>query len=345
MASRSLFSRYLILLCISLLASVFFLPGLYGIPYPQELGPQTKFRPYIKKDNLNAIIEMQPKVVLLGDSVLHEGVDQELLSEEMGIKTYSIGLPGTASAVWYLVLKNTIVDAPVRPKYIVVLFRDTILTIPSFRTFGNYFAILDDYAGSREPLVTQLAFINSMSPAEKLAQQYLPLYSVRWKMRESMDVDLRYTLPLSLLNCPAECTDNAMNVTFGRQVMDAIALQQAVYDSGVLYAPENLNFEKQIDKSFLPAMIHVAQENNITLIFVRMKNLTYPDYASETPALRAYIKSLKTYLAEQDNVNYIDLAHDERILNSYFEDLLHLNAEGREAFTKILAGELMPYVK
>lgn len=339
-----MFSRYIWLLIAVLLIVNPIVPGRYDIPYPQTLGP--KFDPIVKRERINAISESKPEIVLIGDSVLYFGIDQKQLTSQLNIETYSLGVPGSASAVWYLTLKNIILDADARPKYVIIFFRDTMLTLPAFRTTGRYFELLDDFAGPREPVVTELAFINQMSPVEKLAEQYFPLYSARWEVRKRLDARLRYGMSSALLNCPEPCADDALNSIFGKQGVDIVALNRAVEDSQQsLYTPAALDFEDQVDKSFLPAIIQKSKDNNITLIFVRTKTLVYPEYASEPSALRNYIQALGAYLAKQDHVVFLDLAHDERIKVEYFSDLLHFNAEGKTAFTKLFAEELKSLIQ
>jgi hypothetical protein len=344
MNSRTVFSRYLWFLALTIILSSFILPRRYKMPYPQTLGPQ--FTPQVKRDYIDAISVNQPELVLVGDSLLYLGVDPQILSGQLGIESYSFGIPGSGSAAWYLLLKNVILATSYRPKYIVILFRDTMLTAPSVRTTGRYFAQLDDFAGRREPLVSELAFINLMSPIEKFAEQYFPLYSARWNLRAGFDERIRYTAPSVLLNCQMECADEAINSVFGKQRMDVVAVNQAAEDAGrILYTPAMMDFDKQIDRSFLPAMIELAKENELVLVLVHAKTKQFPPNASEPRALIRYMKSLETYLSGQDGVYYMDFAHDPRILDSYFFDDLHFNAEGREAFTKMLAEQLQSILK
>jgi hypothetical protein len=343
MQTQPILSRYLLFLFITFLVSSFYLPAHYDIPYPQTLDPQ--FKPNVKREYIDAISLNRPGLVLIGDSVLYLGIDQESLSEQLGVETYSVGVPGSGSAVWYLILKNVVLGASHRPKYAVVVFRDTMLTTPAFRTTGRYFGLLDDFAGRREPLVAQLAFIDQMSPIEKLAEQYLPLYSARWEIREGLDSRIRYTSPYLLLDCSAECTDEAMNSIFGRERVDVVALNQAVEGAGeTLYAPEAMDFDEQIDRSFLPATIQLAQDNEITLIFVRTRTLMFPVDSSEPVALRNYMESLEAYISGH-GAHYLDFAHDERIKDEYFFDLLHFNAAGQDVFTQILADELKVFLE
>lgn len=344
MKKTSILSRYLALLLEALLLSSLIIPIRYDIPYPQTLG--TQFDAIVKMEYARAISKTKPDIILIGDSVIHYGVDQQTLTKQLNIETYKIAIRGSASAVWYLILKNIVLPAKHHPKYIVIFFRDTELTLPAFLTTGSYFELLDDFASPHEPLVTELVFVNQMSPAERLAEQYIPLYSTRWKIRKQIDNHLRYGASATLLRCLEPCTDQALNSIFGKQGVDVVALNQAVEDSQKsLYTPAALNFDHQIEKSFLPPIIRLAQENNIGVIFVRTKNLIYPEYTSEPSALHTYINSLEKYLSQQENIFFLDFAHDTKIQKSYFFDVLHFNTTGKITFTQILANKLMPLIK
>jgi hypothetical protein len=346
MDSKDLFSRYLLILCASLLAGSFFVPGYYKILYPKPLGAQAEFTPNVQRGGIKEISQDRPEIVLVGDSILYTGVENRELSKALDVKTNSIAVPGSGSAIWYLILKNVILQAKHHPKYVVIPFRDTQLTLPSFRTTGHYFSVVDEYASAHEPLLMDLAYINTMNPAEKIAEQYFPPYSARWLLRDGLNRHLRYFAPSTLLNCPERCTDNAINAVLNKEAMNNINFSiRGAYDVNILYARAALDFENQVDQSFLPVIIQLARENNITLVFVRMKNLDYPTHAYETPALSNYIRSLEAYLSKQANVRYLDLSHDERILPAYFSDGAHFNEGGKSAFTLILAGELNKIIK
>lgn len=345
MKSKTVFLQYLLLSFIAFVISGYFLSNYYDLPYPKPLGAQAEFTPNVQRGDINAISKNQPELILLGDSILYLGVDESAVAKKLDMKTYSIAVPGSGSAIWYLIFKNVILEATSHPKYVMILFRDTTLTLPSFRTTGYYFDVLDEFARYQEPLLMDLAFINAMSPAEKYTEQYLPLYSARWELRNGLDHLLRYGLSSAVSRCSENCVDQSMDTVFGEENIDAAAINQPVSDAAVLYTRAALDFKSQVGKSFLPAMIEMAQKNDITLIFVRTKNMTYPEYASEIPALSTYINSLKDYFSTQENVRFIDLAHDERIKAEYFTDSVHFNEEGKNIFTKILADQLMPLMK
>jgi hypothetical protein len=346
MQPKTLFSRYLLFLCAALLASGFFLPGYYDFPYPKPLGAQSEFTPNVQRGAIKALNQLQPEIVLVGDSVLYSSTDESALSAMLGKKIYKIAVPGAGSAIWYLILKNVVLESKHRPQYVVIPFRDTQLTLPAFRTTGYYFSVVDEHATQNEPLVIQLAYIGAMNPAEKIADQYFPLYSARWLIREGLNRRLRYFPPAALLGCGQTCADDAFNAVLKKEALSNIgASARGVYDVNLLYSRAALDFESQMDQSFLPAMIELARKNDVTLIFVRMKNMDYPTAAHETPALRNYIQALSAYLSAQADVRYLDLSHDERILPAHFTDGSHFNAEGQKTFTLILAEELKRIIK
>lgn len=333
MNSKKIFSRFVFFTFFVLLLSGFFLPWHYNMPYPDKLGPVFDTR--LKRDYIRIIEQSQPDLILLGDSTLAAGVDSKILSEELEIPIYQMATPGSGTAAWYLQMKNIVFEAKHKPKYIVLFFRNTILTVPQYRTTGRYFFLLDDYAIGNEPLVTELSFVNLMSPLEKFAELYVPLYTARIEIREDLDNALRY-IPVSLLtSCDRECTNQAVNSIFDNAV-DSVALNLVLEDAAkTLYAPEEMDFPEQVEDSLLPHIIELLQKNNVHLILVRTKI-----YGPEPLQMANYNQALSSYLENQKNVSLIDFSNDLRILKSYYVDSLHINATGKFEFTKILAEEL-----
>jgi len=68
--------------------------------------------------------EVQPKIVLLGNSIMDEGVDEKAFSKLTATQTIKIWDGGSASAWWYLALKNVIVEANHKPQIVLLFFRD-----------------------------------------------------------------------------------------------------------------------------------------------------------------------------------------------------------------------------
>lgn len=327
--------RYLLLFSILIAVTWGKISRSYELEFPRAPGP--RFDRQVRKLYINRLETEKPDMVMLGDSTLLDGVDPDRLSELTGIKVASFDVPGSASAFWYLVLKNNIVETETKPKYVLILFRDTILTAPGYRVHGSYFILLDEFARRNEPLLLERAYLNLMNPLERFAEGYFPLYAARVQIRQDIDALVRYSLT-SWLGCDNECNDNGMYEVFTSANLEPGQLQNAIAAAeGYLYMNHQMDFYRQIDHSFLPEMIRLTKENNIQLILVRLKNRTTGE--RETSATKRYMADLSKYLAQQ-NVLFLDFGRDPRLISAYYADSLHLTREGEALFTEMLAERL-----
>ena len=337
-----LFLRYGLLLLAILAWTRYSLPPRYGLQFPRSPGPvfSSQVRSvYIKELNKN-----RPEIFLLGDSTLLAGVDPQELSRLTGESTFSATIPGSASALWYLILKNNIVDASFHPRYLIVISRDSILTAPGYRVQGSYFTLLDEYAAHNEPILLKRSFLNLMNPLDRLADQFVPLYGARVQSRQEVDSLVRYSVP-GWMGCDSTCTDTAMRDTFGAADLEPGQLRDAVAAAErYLYTPRQLDFSAQVDQSYLPEMIRLTKAHGIQLIVVRIKTRASGMGDIESQALKNYISGLSAYLKE-NNVPYLDFGTDPRLKNEYFRDSIHLNVEGKKVFTQILGEALRQILK
>ncbi len=106
------------------------------------------------------------------------------------------------------------------------------------------------------------------------------------------------------------------------------------------YELQNLLFERQLNRSFLPEMIRLAKERGIRLIMVRQKTLRVSASLSEPPALPLYNHDLQPYLAQND-IPLVDFSSDVRLKASYFKD----SVTGQAAFTQMAVEALEPLIK
>lgn len=323
--------KFGLILTIILVITSILLPPSYGLTFPRNPGPVTDQQ--VRTDHLKYMEEHQPQIVLMGDSTLALGLDPEALSQQTGNTVYNIAIPGSASALWYLILKNNIAESDYKPGYVVVVFRDSILTAPGYRVHGSYFELVDEYARRNEPLFIQNSFVNLMNPLEIAAEKYLPLYVTRTHVRNRIDTGIRYLLP-PLFGCDENCVDFSLGEIFAGADLEPKALVNAVGAAeSYLYTPEQLDFSAQVDTSYLPEMIRIAQENGIKLVFVRIKVETAN--SSEDPALSGYLEALQTYIHER-GAYLLDYGDDPRLTPDLFRDVIHLNEEGRALFTQMV---------
>jgi hypothetical protein len=314
----------------------------YQSPYPRDIGPQLDT--HIRRTFIDLLNEQQPEVLLLGDSMLAPAVDAEALANHLDKKTVMIGLGGTASTIWYLMIKNNIVLAEHKPKYLIVFFRDAMMTVPGYRVTGRYFEQIDEFAAPTDELLIQRAYINQMTSLEKIMEAYVPLYGLRWRIRQSIDYYIRYSLGKVLLDCNSTCVDHAMEVVFEASNLDLTLLSDALAASDeYFYTEEALNFDDQIGKSFLPEVIRLCKENDIQLILIRMPILRFEEPGTQPAGLNDYIQNLANYL-EANGISFFDFDQKE-FTSEYFSDSLHLNEQGKVVFTQKLVESLKTVIK
>jgi hypothetical protein len=314
----------------------------YQSPYPREIGPQ--FDSHIRSTYTNILNEQQPEILLFGDSMLGPAVDDEIITNQLKKKTIVLSLPGSASTIWYLIIKNNIVIAEHQPKYLLVFFRDSMMTVPGYRVNGSYFEQVDEFAAPTDELLIQRAYINQMTQLEKIMEAYTPLYGLRWRIRQSIDYYIRYSLGRVLLNCNPTCMDHAMEFVFEASNLDLTFLSDAIAASDeYFYTKEALNFYEQIGKSFLPEVIRLCKENDIQLILIRMPILRFEEPRTQPAGLNDYMQNLAKYSAE-NGVPFLDFDQKE-FTDEYFSDSVHLNEQGKAVFTQKLVESLKMIIK
>jgi hypothetical protein len=336
------FLRYSLLLLAVLAGLTMLLPRAYHVPYPAQVGPV--FDNAVRSRYTNILEEYKVKVALMGDSVLEQSVDGEALSKSLNTPSYPIAVPGSTAPFWYLILKNIILEADPRPETVILLYRDTILTLPDFHTKGGYVNELDQFATAHEPVLVERAYLNFMNPLEKWAEAWFPPFGSRWSVRQAVDARIRYTLPAALLNCDTTCMNNGMELVFGELNMDPNFLSDALAAADTyLYSREALNFDRQVGESFLPDLIQMTRDHGVQLILVQMRILRFSVPGSEPPALHTYNQHLAAYLAA-NGVIYLDYSHETSLGRDYFSDPLHMNDAGKAVFTEMFGEDLLKYI-
>jgi len=331
------FLRYLSMLLVSLALLCVVAVRVGKIPFPGQVGP--RFDAEISMAHRDGIAAQNPQIVLLGDSMVEENVDTPALSDELGQSVYTVSYPGSASALWYLSIKNNILLSPNKPPALVIVFRDTIPTSPAYRADGKFVRAIDTLAGADEPLLTQLAYVNRVNPLEKFAKQYFPLYEFGFQIRDRVDFYVRYLLPRPLLHCGNRCVDAAvLNIFNFRNLIDPTADDPIAQAESVLYTDSALDFYGQLDQSFLPEIIRLCKENGIQLVMVRGKTITFADVPPPA-GLDRYMRNLREYLA-QSGVLFLDLEADDRLTASDYIDRFHVHPEARGIYTQMLADGL-----
>jgi hypothetical protein len=109
---------------------IFILIGLIGLTFTFRSNQTITDRdPRIDPSWKNKIELYRPSVIFLGNSMLGEGIDTNLFQKQTDIKAMKIYTGGAASAWWYTIFKNSIVEAEHKPKLVVIFFRDQFLRV------------------------------------------------------------------------------------------------------------------------------------------------------------------------------------------------------------------------
>jgi hypothetical protein len=334
------FRNYLLtLLVTSILISVCVLQR-YHAAYPGTVGPELDDS--ISTQYRDTIVSQGPEIVVLGDSMVQENVDAKALASRLGRSVYSIGYPGSSSAVWYLIVRHEIVEVPVKPQTLVILFRDTMLTQPSHRIspFGD--KAVDVFASMNDSLVLERAFLNQINPLGKLMEAYVPFYTSQGAIQAEVSQALRYGSARWIMDCSRKCVDDAVLTVLGRSRMSAETVQQEVVSvEGPLYSARALDFNARLGESFLPEIVRLCHENNIELIFVRSRKQYYAGMPGEPRGLQDYLGGLQEYL-NANGAAYLDMNGDPRLVPAIYTDPIHVSAQGRQVFTQVLADLLAP---
>ena len=268
--------------------------------------------------------QVKPDVVMIGNSILRAGIDADQFSKKTGLKTFKAYSNGSASAWWYLYVKNVLTQSSHKPQYAILFFRDHFLTDPCFRTDGPYCKPIRTLCSGCEPR------LNTLLSEDKLWNS--PLTWAPLEVKEMWETRLMKTCARLLRVKKDQQRISLQEVFDERHMIPELITQKQLASEEV---NEHLDFQTSLARSFLPDIIHMLRENNIQPIFVRMKRRRDLTSAGESAQLRAYIDSLHTYL-EREGVEFIDFTHDAAIQEAHYGPGDHLNGEGRKLLTDLL---------
>jgi len=289
----------------------------------------------------------RPELLMLGNSVMEAAIDPAKLEELTGMRCLDLVIHGSASAIWYAGIKHLLQVREGRPRYLVLLFRDIILTYPTYRTDSRYHPWLHVLApGDR--LLDELVFDPPIDLVTDLMRDHWALYRERRELRDGVEHLARERLLDALFELDAAQIDDAVSATFDpKNLVQELATQEeedaAIADPHLPF----FDFDANVERSFLPAMIEMTRGAGVGLVLVRMRTRRDlpPDEAPAVPEhfrtlLPTYVERLASYL-EARGVAFVDMADEEEIRLEHFAVGDHLTAEaGQPLFTRLLAKRL-----
>ena len=311
----------------------FFPANKFAINHDIAYNPNFNLSPYSLKKNIES---KKPEIILLGNSMLGRGVHEGYLNYLTKKNTIIITNGGSATAWWYLALKNVITKTNSKPKLLVIFFRDNFLSIPDFRVNGEYKDFIDVLANRNEPILDQKAYFNKIGKIEFFLKSYWPLYQKKDKFIEKLDKTIKST-SANLLNKNYDYAENIIDSVFADSnlVQEILTLTQQKAEKTT--KSKEIDFNTSINKSFLPNIIELAKQNNIQLTFVRVKKRRDIEKNMQPEFIIEYMKNLKKYLKTR-NIELFDFSDDERLTLAHYSDGDHMNDSlGIKTFTEILS--------
>ena len=313
--------------------------------------PKTKFNSvdYGKQINLsrwhNDLNIRKPEIVFWGNSMLRCGFNDQLFTKLTGKRTAKYTWDGSASAIWYLFLKNVILGTEYKPQKIVLFFRDDALTLPQHRTTGEYAKYVKGFSNKSEPVLDLILYNNGMSQTEKFLLENLPFVYERNIIRDNIEQSIRGEAIEFFTLYNHKYTDMAITNVFDEKNMDPELTSLAQIEAEKLIGSSSAEFEKQLSNSFLPYIIELAQKNDIDLFFVRVRRRIFAEGESESETMKTYMADLNKYLAAQ-KVTLLDYTDNKNISLSLFGPGDHLTVpKGQNIFTEILARDFNKILK
>lgn len=288
-------------------------------------------------DNLSdELITREPNVILLGNSMLGNAVDQRVFENAVEQKTMVVWSGGSSSAWWYLVVKNVIIPSPAKPKYVAVFFRDNYLTLPQYRIGGNYKSIIDIYATENEKVLDRVLYFNEANPISLWVQSYIPFIRSIDLLKNKLRGFLKKLVSFSIGLGDSDELERAIAFSFNEdKYNDKLFHLAQVKEETDLDNKNNYSFHPE--RTFLPHIIKLCKENDVELIFVRVKRKRDVFDNKQPVELMSYQEKLRIYLEEKE-VSFIDYSKNSSIRSEHFDKGDHLSLEsGMPLFTRIFS--------
>ena len=307
-------------------------PDLKPSYLPAIEGPRPRLA--FEADRIPALAGMNPAWVVIGDSMAGSRIDPALLTRLTGGVTAPLLYAGSGPAWWYLALKNWVIPSGIKPRAVIVFFRDTNLTNVMFRIDATW--SLDTAALDREDdlnaTVARRRGTTFYRVRDAIDRAYQASEGRRWIEPAANEWPARVMFPYRRQRTAFL---DRLNERFGLahlRPMDA-ADMQATEDG-------EADFDKFVEDSALPLMLRDAREAGLTLLLVRVQRRPRdgrpPD---QSPALRRYVSKLHSYVESRGGV-YMDDTGDPAQTLDLYEDGDHLSRDGRRRYTEMFAVRL-----
>ena len=285
----------------------------------------------------NKLANSAAEVVVVGNSMAGYGFDETLFSQISGESTINVWRKGTASAWFYLAIKNLVLTEN-KPRNLVIIFRDNILTRPNLRTWGRFKYDIDALVDRDASLLDELAYLNHKNSQYYLSN-YLPLFKDRSLWADMVKFSIEGFVSQHLLGIEVGQLISSLNQLFTfNGILYREAGNQSYYSSTHLQ-PENLRFAENLESSFLPHIVALCKQHQVELTIIRIQRLVDEEKMRATGLLENYIGGLGEY-AENEGFRFIDFTGKDWLQRKHYTSNDHLNTAGKQQFTREIYRQL-----
>jgi hypothetical protein len=282
--------------------------------------------------------EEKPEIVLIGDSMLDTRIDEEVLQKIAGVELEKMPYSGSGSASWWLVLKNYIAPQPDPPGTVVIFFRNMQLTLAHYNTDGRFRRRLEPLMSDHgEPFLEEILRSARKKETGKLLSLAQKVYPVQKHQGEWQDKI--YSRALILCTTPEErpTVRKRAEHLFSARGLRADAGEFVEGDENMIgLAPADHDLQAELPESLLPALLDLARQKKIRLVFFRVKRKPQDDgtLRFESGYLQAYMTALEDYLRSA-GVTFIDESADPEIGRDFYGGDDHVREDRRADYTRL----------
>jgi hypothetical protein len=300
---------------------------------PALEGPRTRAR--FDKDRIPDLQRLQPGYVVIGDSMAGTRVDERRLAELAHVPIAPLLQPGSGSAFWYLALKNWVIASGIKPRMVLIFFRDSNLTDLLFRLDPQFRWAVDLTAHDREEELNAIVArrLGPLNRVHRFLDQYMGAEAVRQRLEPEVTGAPAVVMMASRRRRADFLTQ--MNGRLGLDHLRRMTAADVQVDSDATF-----DFARDVDLSVLPLMLRDARQAGLTLCFVRVQRRPTPNRPpDQSAALQRYITALRAYVAQRGAIFHDDTG-DPLLTLDLYEDGDHLARHARRLYTENLYNRL-----
>jgi len=276
----------------------------------------------------------KPEILFIGNSILDGGLDEQRLAKDINKKVSKVANGGTHTAWWMLYIKNVLLKATHKPKYLVVLFRRNLLTVPELRVKGRYYYNLAPMMTKNESLLNELAYKVSLSPIEFFLYKNSFIFRERELIKKGIDDWVKEKISLLFSN-NKELANIEIKKAFATSRFDRDRLRSTQDKEETVAKNKQYDFNHSVKTSFLPHMLEMLKKVNVKPIFIASKMRGSAKTHTENRVYHKYFIELEKYFKERD-IPFFALAEDTRLQEKHYSDGDHFNELGSAILTTII---------